>query len=102
MINMTNVARTQYPQLTLLSNDPVAAYVMDVSPAGGPYFARLNKDMLKTHPECLILWDPFTAHSIFSQTELSKENMLQDSTIRVLEKYDLYQSEYLLLYRNAR
>jgi len=100
-INMTRVARVQYPNLTLLSNDPVAAYVMDVSPSGGPYFARLNKKMLEKYPESLILWDPFTAHSIFTQTELTKEKMLQDTTVKVLERYVLHQSEYLLLYRNA-
>jgi hypothetical protein len=101
-MNMTKVARAQYPNLTLLSNDCVAAYVMDVSPAGGPYYAQLNKDMLKKYPECIILWEPFSANSIFFQTELTKEKMLQDSTVKVLEEYKFFNAEYLLLYRNAR
>jgi len=102
MMNLTQVARAQYPDLTLLSNDCVAAYVMDVSPAGGPYFAPMNKDMLKKYPECLILWDPFTANSLFFQTELTKEKMLQDTTVRVLERYKYSTVEYLLLYRNMK
>jgi hypothetical protein len=102
MINMTKAARTQYPHLTLLSNDCVAAYEMDVPPAGGPYFARLNKETLKKYPECLILWDPFLANSLFFQTELTKEMMLQDTTVKVLEKYKYFDVEYLLLYRNTR
>jgi hypothetical protein len=101
-MNMTKTARTQFPHLTLLSNDCVAAYVMDVSPAGGPYYAQLNKDMLKKYPECIILWEPFSANSIFFQTELTKEKMLKDTTVRVLEKYKYFNVEYLLLYRNAR
>jgi hypothetical protein len=101
-MNMTKTARTDYSHLTLLSNDCVAAYVMDVSPAGGPYYAQLNKDMLKKYPECLILWEPFSANSIFFQTELTKEKMLKDTTVRVLEKYKYFNVEYLLLYRNAR
>ena len=102
MLSMTKAARTEYPQLTLLSNDCVAAYVMDVPPIGGPYFARLNKDMLKKYPECLILWDPFTANSLFFQTELTKEKMLQDTSVRVLEKHKYFDMEYFLLYRNAQ
>ncbi len=102
IINMTKVARTQYPHLTLLSNDCVVAYEMDVSPAGGPHFAQLNKDMLKKYPECLILWDPFLANSVFFQTELTKEKMLQDTTVRVLEEYKYFEAEYFLLYRNVQ
>jgi hypothetical protein len=100
MINMTTAARSQYPNLTLLSNDCVVAYEMDVPPTGGTYFAQLNKIMLKKYPECLILWDPFTANSLFFQTEITKENMLQDVNVRVLEKYKYFNAEYLLLYRN--
>jgi len=58
--------------------------------------------MLKKYPECLILWDPFTANSLFFQTEITKENMLQDTTVRVLERYKYSTVEYLLLHRNVR
>jgi hypothetical protein len=101
-MNMTQEARTQYPHLTLLSNDCVVAYEMDVSPAGGPHYAKLNKDMLKKYPECLILWDPFFAHSLFSQTEFTKETLLQDTTVRVLKEYKYFDAQYLLLYRNSQ
>jgi len=101
-MNMTREARTLYPHFTLLCNDCVAAYEMDVSPAGGPYFAQLNKDMLMKYPECLILWDPFFAHSLFFQTELTKEELLQDTTVRVLKEYKYFDAEYLLLYRNSQ
>jgi hypothetical protein len=72
---------------------------MDVSPAGGPHFAMFNKKTLTNYPECLILWDPFSSNSIFFQTELTKEKMLQDTTIQVLEKYSYWSAEYLLLYK---
>jgi hypothetical protein len=101
-MNMTEAARTHYPHLTLLSNDCVAAYVMDVSPAGGQHYAQLNKSMLKKYPECIILWDPFSANSLFFQTELTKEKMLQDITVRVLEEYKYFDAEYLLMYKNAQ
>jgi hypothetical protein len=61
----------------------------------------LNKDTLAKYPECLILWDPFAANSIFYQTELTKDRMLQDPTATVVEKYRYWGVEYLLLYRNS-
>lgn len=101
-ITMTNAAKEEYPALTLLSNNTVAAYVMDVAPSGGPHYAMLNKDMLSKYPECLIFWDPFAAHSLFFQTELTKAKMLQDTTVVVAERYLYGGAEYLLLYRNSR
>jgi len=102
IMNMTHEARTLYPHSTLLCNDCVAAYELDVSPAGGPYFAQLNKNMLMKYPECLILWDPFFAHSLFTQTEFTKEMLLQDTTVKVLKEYKYYNTKYLLLYRNVQ
>lgn len=101
VVNMTNEVRAEYPDLTLLSNNCNAAYAIDVPPYGGPHFAKLNKDMLRKYPECIILWDPFSSNSIFSQTELTKEKMLQDTTITVLDTYTYWNVEYLVLYRNA-
>jgi hypothetical protein len=101
-MTMTKAARTKYPHLPLLSNDCVAAYAIDVPPAGGFYFARLNKETLKKYPECLILWDPFLANSLFFQTEITKDMMLQDTTVKILEKYKYYNVEYLLLYKNVK
>jgi len=100
VITMTKALRAEYPNLTLLSNNSVAAYVMDVAPTGGPHFAPFNKKTLEEYPECLILWDPFSSNSIFTQTELTKKMMLQDTTIQVLDTYNYWGAEYLLLYRN--
>lgn len=100
MITMTKALRAEHPNLTLLSNNSVPAYVMDVAPSGGPYFAPFNKKTLEEYPECLILWDPFSSNSIFTQTELTKKEMLQDTTIKVLEKYNYWSAEYFVLYRN--
>ena len=99
VITLTKQLRIEYPDLTVLSNNCIVSYVMDVSPAGGPHFAMFNKKTLTNYPECLILWDPFSSNSIFFQTELTKENMLQDTTIQVLEKYSYWSAEYLLLYK---
>jgi hypothetical protein len=100
VIEMTKELRTKYPDLTVLSNNPIVAYLMDVSPAGGSQYALFNKVTLKKYPECIILWDPFSSNSIFYQTEVTKEMMLQDTTVKVLEKYNYWSAEYLLLYKH--
>jgi hypothetical protein len=102
IITLTKALRNEYPELTVLSNNCVAAYVMDVSPTGGPYFAPFNTKTFRKYPECLILWDPFSSNSIFFQTELTKEKMLQDTTIQVLEKYHYWRAEYLVLYKKSK
>jgi hypothetical protein len=86
----------------LLNNNCVVAYALDVPPTGTAYFSPLNKHTLQKYPECLIFWDPFASNSIFSQTELSKEKLLQDSTIQVLDRDNYWKAEYLLLYRNSK
>jgi hypothetical protein len=101
VIKLTNALRSEYPDLTLLSNNYIAAYVMDVPPSGGPQFAKLDSDMLKKYPKCVILWDPFSSNPQFHQTELTKETILQDTTMVVLKKYNYRDAEYLLLYRNV-
>lgn len=100
VINMTKELRNEYPNLTVLSNNPLVAYIMDVSPAGGPHYALFDKTTLKKYPECLILWDPFSSNSMFYQTEVTKEMILQDTTINVLEKKNYWSAEYLLLYKH--
>jgi len=99
VIALAKEMRTEYPNLTVLSNNCIVAYLMDVSPAGGEHYALFNKETLKKYPECLIFWDPFSSNSIFYQTELTKEMMLQDTTIQVLKKYNYWSAEYLLLYK---
>ena len=100
VIQLTKELRNTYPDLTVLSNNPIVAYLMDVSPAGGSQYALFNKVTLKKYPECIILWDPFSSNSIFYQTEVTKEMMLQDTTVKVLEKYNYWSAEYLLLYKH--
>jgi hypothetical protein len=101
VITLTNALRSEYPDLALLSNNYIAAYVLDVPPWGGPRFARLESDMLKKYPECVILWDPFSSNPRFHETELTRETILQDTTMVVLKKYSYRDAEYLLLYRNV-
>jgi hypothetical protein len=100
VIALTKEMRNEYPDLTVLSNNCIVAYLMDVSPAGGEHYALFNKETLKKYPECLIFWDPFSSNSIFYQTELTKEMMLQDTTIQVLKKFNYWSAEYLLLYKH--
>jgi hypothetical protein len=102
VIRMTKELRSEYPDLTLLSNNCVAAYVMDVAPSGGPHFAKLDMNMLKKYPECLILWDPSSSNPRFDQTELTKEKVLKDTTMVLLERYNYWDAEFLLLYRNVQ
>ncbi len=101
VITMTKALRLEYPDLTLSSNNYIVPYAMDVAPSGGPHFARLDKDMLKKYPECLILWDPFSSNPRFDQTEWTREKVLQDSTMTLLERYSNGDAEYLVLYRNT-
>jgi hypothetical protein len=102
MITMTQTVRSQYPDLTLLSNNYIVPYVMDVAPYGDPRFAKLDADGLESNPEGLILWDPFSSNPRFDQTEWTKERVLQDSTMVLLKTYRYWDAEYLLLYRNIQ
>ena len=100
VIALTKEMRDEYPDLTVLSNNCIVAYMMDVSPAGGKHYALFNKGTLERYPKCLIFWDPFSSNSIFYQTEITKEMMLQDTTISVLKKCNYWSAEYLLLYKH--
>jgi hypothetical protein len=102
VISLTRTLRSEYPDLTLLSNNYVSAYAMDVPPWGGPRYARLESDMLARHPECVILWDPFSSNPRFYRTELTRDRLLGDTTLVVVKKYAFRGEEYLVLYRNIR
>jgi len=102
VIEITHAARTKYEHLVILSNNWIVPYVMDVPPTGGRMYDKLNKSTLAQYQNCLILWDPFYSQSLFSQTELSREEMLQGEGVEVLEKRVYGKAEYLLLYRHAR
>ena len=100
IISMTKELRKDYPDLTVLSNNCLVAYIMDVSPAGGKHYANFKKEILEQYPECLILWDPFSSNTIFFQTGLTKEMMLADTTVTVQEQTNYWSAEYLLLYKH--
>jgi hypothetical protein len=97
VIELTKELRNTYPDRTLLSNNPIVAYIMDVSPGGGLQYDLFNKETLKKYPVCTILWDPFSSNSMFYQTEVTKEMVLRDTTIHVLKKFNYWSAEYLLL-----
>ncbi len=101
VVNLTNEIKTEYPQLPLLSNHSAAAYAMDAVPSGNRHFASLNLQTLKEFPECIILWDPFSSNSIFFQTKLTKDMVLQDSTIHVVQRYMYWNAEYLVLHKKT-
>jgi hypothetical protein len=102
VINLTNEIKTEYPNLTLLSNHSAAAYAMDdVATNTGTRLASLNLQTLKHHPECIILWDPFSSNSVFFQTELTKATILKDSTIQIVQRYVYWNAEYLVLHKKS-
>jgi hypothetical protein len=101
VIRLTKEIKQDYPGLTLLSNHPISAYILDVPPAGSKYFAPLTIKNFKKYPECIILWDPFFANSIFSQSRLTKEKMLQDTTIEIVDRYKYWNIEYLVLHKKS-
>jgi hypothetical protein len=102
VITTTKALRSEYPDLTLLSNNYIVPYVMDVAPSGGPHFAKLDSATLKKYQECLILWDPFSSNPRFDQTEWTREKVLQDSTMILLERDNIWDAELLVLYRNTQ
>jgi hypothetical protein len=102
VVNLTNEIKAEYPNLVLLSNHSAAAYTMDAVPSGSAHFDLLNLQTLKKYPECIILWDPFSSNSIFFQTTLTKEMVLQDSTIQVVQRYMYWNAEYLVLHKKSR
>jgi hypothetical protein len=100
VITRTKALRSEYPDLTLLSSNCIVAYVMDVAPCGGPHYAKLETNALTKYPECLVLWDPYSSNPRFDQTEMTKERMLRDSTMVLLQGYSNSGAGYLVLGRN--
>jgi hypothetical protein len=101
VITMTGALRAEYPDLTLLSNNCVAAYVMDVPPSGGPHFEKLDERMVEKYPRCLILWDPYTSNPRFFQTGLTSEKLLRDPTMVVVDRFAYWDAEYIAFLRDA-
>jgi hypothetical protein len=101
VITMTGALRAEYPDVTVLSNNCIAAYVMDVPPSGGPHFEKLDEKMLAKYPRCLILWDPYTSNPRFFETHLTREKLLHDPTMVVVDRYAYWDAEYIAFLRNA-
>lgn len=102
VITMTGALRAEYPDLTLLSNNCIAAYVMDVPPSGGPHFEKLDEGMIEKYPRCLILWDPYSSNPRFFQTGLTTGKLLRDPTLVVVDRYAYWDAEYIAFLRDAR
>ena len=47
------------------------------------------------------MWDQFSSNPRFDQTELTKEKMLQDTTMALLKRYTYWDAELLLYYKNT-
>ena len=101
ILRLTKEFPRDSPVLTLLCNHPAAAYVLDVPPIGGKHLAQLNLETLRQYPQCIVLWEPFFSNSIFSQTKLTKEKILQDSAIEVIDRYRYWNAEYLVLHKKG-
>jgi hypothetical protein len=102
VITMTGALRAEYPDLTLLSNNCIAAFVMDVPPSGGPHFEKLDAAMIEKYPRCLILWDPYSSNPRFFQTGLTTETLLGDPTMEVVDRFRYWDAEYIAFLRDAR
>jgi hypothetical protein len=102
VLSMTRALRVEYPDLTLLSNNSIAAYVVDVAPSGGAHFEKLDSRILAKYSRCLILWDPYSSNPRFFQTGVTLESMLQDSTLVAVDRYNYWDAEYILFLKDAR
>ncbi|HVN49398.1 MAG TPA: hypothetical protein VMU30_11335 [Bacteroidota bacterium] len=101
VVDLTHGIQTEFPHLILLTNHCAAAYAMDVVPSGNTCIASLNVHTLALYPESIILWDPFSSNSIFFQTALTKDMLLQDSTVHLVQRYVYRHSEYLVLHKKS-
>lgn len=97
LMHMTRSVRSEYPHIPILSNNCTVAYVLDVSPSGGIDFGPLTSQSIGKYSECLIVWDPFFSNSMFSQVALTKEMILKEPDIKVVDTYQYWSAEYLVL-----
>ncbi|HTY60050.1 MAG TPA: hypothetical protein VMF59_14610 [Bacteroidota bacterium] len=101
VLNLARAAHAEYPEVTLLSNNSLAAYVYDVAPSGGPHYRKLDARMVAKFTRCLILWDPYSSNPRFFQTGLSAESMLRDSSLTVADQYTYGDSSYIVFLKRA-
>ncbi len=100
VLGLTREAHERYPDLTLLSNNSLAAYVMDAPPSGGLHFEKLDARKLAKFPRCLILWDPYSSNPRFFQTGLTEEGLLRDPAISAVDSCRYWNSEYYVFLKN--
>jgi len=101
VMGMARALRADYPDLTLLSNNCVAAFALDVPPSGTAHFEKLNARLLAQYTHCLLLWDTYSSNPRFFQTGLTEEGMLRDSTLTVVDRYRYWSAEYIAFLRNV-
>jgi hypothetical protein len=101
VLEMTRAVHRAYPDLTLLSNNSLAAFALDVAPSGGPHYEKLDARKLAKYTRCLILWDPYSSNPRFFQTGLTEESLLGNSSLTIVDRYDYWNSEYIVFLKDS-
>jgi hypothetical protein len=101
VLGLTKEAHERYPELTLLSNNSLAAYVMDAAPSGGKHFEKLDARKLALFARCLVLWDPYSSNPRFFQTGLTEEGLLRDSSITAVDSCRYGNSGYYVFLKDG-
>jgi len=102
VISMTESVQAQYPDLMLLTNNYIPSYVMDMPPSGGQHLERLDEERLVKYARCVVLWDPYSSNPRFFQTGLTRESILRDSSMTVVESHKYGDGEYSLFLRDVK
>lgn len=102
VLEITRAAHGEYPDLTLLSNNSLAAFALDAAPSGGPHYEKLDARKLAQYTRCLVLWDPYSSNPRFFQTGLTAETLLRDSSLTVVERYDYWNNAYIVFLKDAK
>jgi len=101
VLEMTRGVHAAYPDLTLLSNNSLAAFALDVAPSGGQHYEKLDARKMAKYTRCLILWDPYSSNPRFFQTGLTRESLLRDPSLSVVDRYDYWKSEYIIFLKDS-
>ncbi len=101
VLGMTRSAHREYPDLTLLSNNSLAAFALDVAPSGGPHYEKLDARKLAQYTRCLVFWDPYSSNPRFFQTGLTAGTLLRDPSVSVVDRYDYWHDEYIVFLKDA-
>ena len=97
---MTRSLHAEFPTTVILNNHSVAAYTLDQPPSEGPHYAPMDTATISKYGQCIVFWDPFASNSMYTQTEITKEMVLQDSSLHCIERRTYWGAEYLVLARD--